>query len=163
MLEMILNQQVVRLEERLAEHEVNDAAMADDPTWMDRAAMDCSPEFERHRRSQSARTRELHRTLEIFLKVRKAGGEGMADGTGEMTNGKEEMADGKGEMTEGTGEFTDGTGEIADGTGEMTDGTGGMTDGTGEIADGTGEMIDGRRGNDTWHGGNGRWHMADGT
>ena len=95
---MILNQQVVRLEERLAEHEVNDAAMADDPTWMDRAAMDCSPEFERHRRSQSARTRELHRTLEIFLKVRKAGGEGMADG-------KEGMADGKREMTDGTGEI----------------------------------------------------------
>ena len=55
-LETILNQQVVQLQERLAEHEVNDAAMADDPTWMDRAAMDCSPEFERHRRSQSART-----------------------------------------------------------------------------------------------------------
>ena len=53
-LEVILSQQVERLQERLAEHEVNDAAMADDPTWMDRAAMDCSPEFERHRRSQSA-------------------------------------------------------------------------------------------------------------
>ena len=45
MLEVILSQQVERLQERLAEHEVNDAAMADDPTWMDRAAMDCSPEF----------------------------------------------------------------------------------------------------------------------
>ena len=146
-LEVILNQQVVRLQERLAEHDINDAAMADDPTWMDRAAMDCSPEFERHRRSQSARTRELHRTLEIFLKVRKAGGEGMADGKegmtdgkGQMTNGKEEMADGTGEMTDGNGEIADGTGGMTDGMGEMTDGKDGMTDGTGEMADGTWQM-----------------------
>ena len=120
-LETILNQQVVQLQERLAEHEVNDAAMADDPTWMDRAAMDCSPEFERHRRSQSARTRELHRTLEIFLKVRKAGGEGMADG-------KEGMADGKMEMTDGTGEMADGTWQMAHDERQMTDGDGQMTD-----------------------------------
>ena len=150
-LETILNQQVVQLQERLAEHEVNDADMADDPTWMDRAAMDCSPEFERHRRSQSARTRELHRTLEMFLKVRKAGGEGMADG-------KEGMADGKGEMTNGTGEITGGTGEIADGMGEMTDGKGEMTDGTGAMRDGKGQMTNG---NETMADGTGE--MTDGT
>ena len=109
-LEMILNQQVERLQERLAEHEVNDAAMADDPTWMDRAAMDCSPEFERHRRSQSARTRELHRTLEILLKVRKQFQEG---GTAED---KCQMAEDK--MPDGRGQMPDGRGQ-ADGRGQM--------------------------------------------
>ena len=100
-LEVILSQQVERLQERLAEHEVNDAAMADDPTWMDRAAMDCSPEFERHRRSQSARTRELHRTLEILLKVRKQFQEGgMAEDRCPMAEDKWQMAEDRCPMAE---------------------------------------------------------------
>ena len=55
-----------RLEKLLAEHEEIEA---DD--WVDRAALDCSPAFERHRRYQSARHRELMRTLETLRKMRK--------------------------------------------------------------------------------------------
>jgi hypothetical protein len=39
----------------------------------DRAALDCSPAFERHRRYQSARHRELIRTLETLRKNAEGG------------------------------------------------------------------------------------------
>ena len=60
---------VTRLEEVLAQNEASEAMLKQDPTWMDRAAMDYSPEFERLRRYQSARTRELHKTLELLNKM----------------------------------------------------------------------------------------------
>ena len=58
------------LKELLAKHEVWEKA--EDPDWADRAALDTSPEFERHRRSTSAKRRELLRTLETLCKLRKA-------------------------------------------------------------------------------------------
>ena len=63
------------------------------PTWADRAAFDCSPAFERHRRSQSAKTRELLRTLDTLRKMRNAEWE-LGTGMGmQMADGGCQMAD----------------------------------------------------------------------
>ncbi len=84
-----MDERVERLEELLAEHEEIEADEAAERC--DRAALDCSKEFERHRRYQSAKTRELLRTLDTLQKMRKA-----EFGTGNrengMTNGKCQMA-----------------------------------------------------------------------
>jgi len=64
----IIERHVGRLEELLAEHEAIEAEEAAER--YDRAALDCSPEFERHRRYQSARHRELMRTLDVLQKMR---------------------------------------------------------------------------------------------
>ena len=75
----VIERHVGRLEELLAEHEQIEAAEAAER--YDRAALDCSPAFERHRRYQSARHRELMRTLEAFRKLRIADF-GMENGEG---------------------------------------------------------------------------------
>src|SRR5271157_1080772 len=81
----VIERHVGRLEDLLAEHEEIEADEADER--YDCAALDCSPAFERHRRYQSARHRELMRTLETLRKMRKE-----EFGTG---NGEAEKADGK--------------------------------------------------------------------
>ena len=92
----VIERHVGRLEELLAEHEEIEAAEAAER--YDRAALDCSPAFERHRRYQSARHRELIRTLEEFRKLRIADF-GMGNGEAEkaddkMSNGgRQKMAD----------------------------------------------------------------------
>ena len=86
----VIERHVGRLEELLAEHEQIEAAEAAER--YDRAALDCSPAFERHRRYQSARHRELMRTLEAFRKLRIADF-GMENGEGEKADGKCQMAD----------------------------------------------------------------------
>jgi hypothetical protein len=91
-LSAIVAEHVGRLEELLAQNQAIEAI--EDPTWADRAALDCSPAFERHRRYQSAKTRELLRTLETLRKMRNSEC-GMGDGEGEMADGKSQMADGK--------------------------------------------------------------------
>ena len=63
----VIERHVGRLEELLAKHEEIEAAEAAER--YDRAALDCSPAFERHR-YQSARHRELLRTLETLRKMR---------------------------------------------------------------------------------------------
>jgi hypothetical protein len=88
----IVAEHVGRLKELLAQNQAIEAI--EDPTWADRAALDCSPAFERHRRYQSAKTRELLRTLETLRKMRNSEC-GMGDGEGEMADGKSQMADGK--------------------------------------------------------------------
>ena len=80
----VIDENVGRLQELLAAHEAIAAAEAAERH--DRAALDCSREFERHRRYQSARTRELLRTLETLRKMSKE-----EFGTG---NGEAETADG---------------------------------------------------------------------
>ena len=65
----VIDENVGRLQELLAAHEA--IATAEAAERHDRAALDCSREFERHRRYQSARTRELLRTLETLRKMRK--------------------------------------------------------------------------------------------
>jgi len=67
----VIEQHVGRLQELLAEHEEIEAEEAAERC--DRAALDCSPAFERHRRYQSTRNRELLRTLETFRKNAECG------------------------------------------------------------------------------------------
>src|SRR5208283_632542 len=86
----VIERHVGRLEELLAEHEEIEAEEAAER--YDRAALDCSPAFERHRRYQSARHRELLRTLETLRKMRKE-----EFGTG---NGEGEKADGRGQRAD---------------------------------------------------------------
>ncbi|MGZ3415778.1 MAG: hypothetical protein ACXVAT_18315, partial [Isosphaeraceae bacterium] len=74
----------------------------------DRAALDCSPAFERHRRYLSARHRELLRTLETLRKMRKeefgTGNRefgmrnsecGLGNGGGRMPGGGRQMPNGR--------------------------------------------------------------------
>ncbi|MGZ3380699.1 MAG: hypothetical protein ACXVBB_10595, partial [Isosphaeraceae bacterium] len=86
----VIERHVGRLEELLAEHEQIEAAEATER--YDRAALDCSPVFERHRRYQSARHRELLRTLEALRKMRKEEF-GTGNGEAEKVDGKCRMAD----------------------------------------------------------------------
>ena len=60
----VIEKNVGRLEKLLKEYEAIEAEEADER--YDRAALDCSRAFERHRRYQSARTRELLRVLEEY-------------------------------------------------------------------------------------------------
>ena len=93
----VIERHVGRLEELLAEHEEIEADEADEQ--YDRAALDCSPAFERHRRYQSARHRELIRTLEEFRKLRIADF-GMENGEAEKADGKCRVADDRGQMAD---------------------------------------------------------------
>ena len=93
----VIERHVGRLEELLAEHEQIQAAEAAER--YDRAALDCSPAFERHRRYQSARHRELLRTLEALRKMRKEEF-GTGNGEAEKVDGKCRMADDGGQMAD---------------------------------------------------------------
>ena len=66
----LIADQVENLNELLARNEAREAVA--DPDWADRAALDLSPGFERLRRYQSAKIRELQRTLDTLCKLRKA-------------------------------------------------------------------------------------------
>ena len=95
----VIAKNVGRLEKLLEEYQAIEAEEADER--YDRAALDCSRAFERHRRYQSARTRELLRVLEEYRKMRKEEiGEGTADGNCQMTDAKWQMTDGQLEATD---------------------------------------------------------------
>ena len=89
----VIERHVGRLEELLAEHEQIEAAEAAER--YDRAALDCSPAFERHRRYQSARHRELMRTLETLRKMRKEE-VGTGNEEAEKADDREQMANDRG-------------------------------------------------------------------
>ena len=91
----VIERHVGRLEELLAEHEQIEAAEAAER--YDRAALDCSPAFERHRRYQSARHRELMRTLEALRKMRKEEF-GTGNGEAEKVDDREQMPDDREQM-----------------------------------------------------------------
>jgi hypothetical protein len=93
----VIERHVVRLEELLAEHEQIEAAEAAER--YDRAALDCSPAFERHRRYQSARHRELMRTLETLRRMRNSEC-GTGNGEAEKADGKCRVADDRWRMTD---------------------------------------------------------------
>ena len=93
----VIERHVGRLEELLAEHEQIEAEEAAER--YDRAALDCSPAFERHRRYQSARHRELIRTLEEFQKLRIADF-GIENGEAEKADGKCQVADDEWQMAD---------------------------------------------------------------
>ena len=101
----VVDRHVERLKELLAAIEASEAE--EDPDWADRAAFDGSPAFERHRRYQSAKTRELHRTLDTLRKMRNS-----EFGTG---NEEEELADGEGPMAIGEGPMADGECPVPEG------------------------------------------------
>jgi hypothetical protein len=101
----VIERHVGRLKELLAEHEEIEAAEAAER--YDRAALDCSPAFERHRRYQSARHRELLRTLETLRKMRKEDF-GTGNGEGEKADGKCRMADDKCRMADDKCRMADG-------------------------------------------------------
>src|SRR5208337_3648532 len=107
----LIERHVGRLEELLAEHQEIEADEAAER--YDRAALDCSPAFERHRRYQSARHRELLRTLETLRKMRKE-----EFGTG---NGECQMADGKCQMADDGCRMADDRGQMADDRGQRAD------------------------------------------
>ncbi len=94
----VIERHVGWLEKLLAEHEEIEAVEAVER--YDRAALDCSSAFERHRRYQSARHRELMRTLETLRRMRNAewgrrkGGWQMSDGGWQMSDGGWQMSDG---------------------------------------------------------------------
>ncbi len=67
----IVNQHVSRLQVLLAANEAREAA--GDTDWAPRAGLDCSQAFERLRRSQSARHRELMKTIDELRKTGKEG------------------------------------------------------------------------------------------
>ena len=121
----VIERHVGRLEELLAEHEQIEAAEADER--YDRAALDCSPAFERHRRYQSARHRELIRTLEAFRKLRIADF-GMGNGEAEKAHGKCRMADDRWRMTDARWRMTHAGWRMTEGRWRMTDAGRGMTD-----------------------------------
>jgi len=98
----VVDQHVGRLKEMLARNEASEAA--GDPDWAARAGLDCSPAFERHRRYQSAKTRELLRTLETLRRMRNSecgmrnGKAGMAEGGCRASDDKCQMADDEWQM-----------------------------------------------------------------
>ncbi len=94
----VIAKNVGRLEKLLKEYEAIEAEEADER--YDRAVLDCSRAFERHRRYQSARTRELLRVLEEYRRIRAEEGKRQKD------EGKKEMTDGKCQMTDGDVEAT---------------------------------------------------------
>ena len=96
-LDTIIADHVENLKELLARNEAIEAVA--DPDWADRAALDLSPGFERHRRYQSAKTRELLRTLETLRKMRQEEF-GTGNGEGEKADGKCQVADDKRQMAD---------------------------------------------------------------
>ena len=120
----VIERHVGRLEELLAEHEQIEAAEAAER--YDRAALDCSPAFERHRRYQSARHRELLQTLETLRKMRKEDSErGMGKQKREAGGG---VADDRGRMADDGGGGWQCRWRMTEGGWRMTDAGRGMTD-----------------------------------
>ena len=114
----VIERHVGRLEELLAEHEQIEAAEAAER--YDRAALDCSPAFERHRRYQSARHRELMRTLETLRKMRKEEF-GTGNEEAEKADDREQMADDRGRIADDGGRMADDGGRMADDGCRMAD------------------------------------------
>ena len=86
----IVNQQVDRLQRLLAANEAREAA--GDTDWAPSAGLDCSAAFERLRRAQSARHRELMKTIDELRKMGKEGfgsvdekADGVGSGEGEAS------------------------------------------------------------------------------
>ena len=70
-LQGIVADQIARLQELIAEHK--EIADEEEMERLDRAAFEASLEMARFQRIQNARGRELHKTLELIMKMRKEG------------------------------------------------------------------------------------------
>src|SRR5271165_764858 len=137
----VIERHVGRLEALLAEHEQIEAEEAAER--YDRAALDCSPAFERHRRYQSARHRELIRTLEEFRKLRIADF-GMENGEAEEADGKCRVADDRGQMADDRWRMTEGRWRMTEGRWRMTEGRWQRTEGRWRMTEGRWRMTDAR-------------------
>ena len=107
-LDTIIADHVENLEELLARNEAIEAVA--DSDWADRAALDLSPGFERLRRYQSAKTRELLRTLDALRKLRHAD---FGIGNGEKADGKCQVADDRGQMASDGCQVAEGEPQVA--------------------------------------------------
>ena len=105
----LIADQVENLNELLARNEAREAVA--DPDWADRAALDLSPGFERLRRYQSAKIRELQRTLDTLCKLRKAE-LGSEDGDAEKADGECQVADAQCQMADEPCEVESGNCEL---------------------------------------------------
>ena len=135
----VIERHVGRLEELLAEHEQIEAEEAAER--YDRAALDCSPAFERHRRYQSARHRELLRTLETLRKMRKEEF-GTGNGEGEKADGKCQVADDRGQMADDGCRMPDGRGRKANDEWQLADDECQVAEGELQVAGGELKMGD---------------------
>ena len=155
----VIERHVGRLEELLAEHEQIEAAER-----YDRAALDCSPAFERHRRYQSARHRELMRTLEELRKLRIADFGMGNNGEAEKADGKCQRADDRGQRADDRGQRADDRGQRADDRGQRADDRGQRADDRGQRADDRGQRADdrGQRANDGCRTGDDRCEVRSG-
>jgi len=133
----VVDRHVGRLKELLARNEASEAA--EDPDWADRAALDCSPAFERHRRYQSAKTRELLRTLDTLRKLRNAD---FGKGNGEKADGKCQMADDKCQMADDEGQMANDEGQMANDECQMADAECQVAEGVLRVAGGELKMED---------------------
>jgi hypothetical protein len=84
-LRAVVDREVSRLEEILAEHEQSAAAEAAE--LADRAAFDPGPACQRLHQFQAARSRELIRTLDELIKLRRAFGQNAEFGTQDVERG----------------------------------------------------------------------------
>ena len=107
-LDTIIEDHVENLKELLARNEAIEAVA--DPDWADRAALDLSPGFERLRRYQSAKTRELQRTLDALRKLRNAD---FGIGNGEKADGKCQVADDRGQVANDGCQVAEGEPQVA--------------------------------------------------
>jgi hypothetical protein len=145
-----MDEQIASLEERISLLE--EVAGDDDAELANLASFEPSASFERLRRFQSSKSRELRQTLDTLFKLRESGG-GIRNGktcreTGgeETANGKWDkwaMANGKWEMANGEGDRANGEGQMTDGEGDMIYGEGQMTGGEENTADGNNRWVTG--------------------
>ncbi len=139
-LDAIVDRQSERLEALLTRNK--DMEREEPAGWTDRAALDLSPEFERHRRYLSAKTREFHRTLEVLRKTREAEG-GRAEGKSQKEEGKTEMAEDECQMADDTCQMAEDECQMADDTWQMAEDTCQMADDPCQMAEDTCQMAEG--------------------
>ncbi len=109
--------------------------------WTDRAALDLSPEFERHRRYLSAKTREFHRTLEVLRKTHESEG-GKAEGKSQKEEGKTEMAEDECQMAEDKCQMEEDECQMAEDECQMVEDTSQMVEDTCQMAEDTSQMAE---------------------
>jgi hypothetical protein len=85
----IVHRHIDRLQKLLARNEALEAEV--DPDWAPRAGLDSSPAFEWLRRAQSARHRELMRTLDALRKVREVESDHVVESESAVASGEWEV------------------------------------------------------------------------
>ena len=138
-LDAIVDRQSERLEALLTRNK--DMEREEPAGWTDRAALDLSPEFERHRRYLSAKTREFHRTLDVLRKTRESEG-GRTERERQKEEGKTEMAEGTCQMADDTCQMADDACQMAEDTCQMADDACQMAEDTCQTAEDTCQMAE---------------------